>query len=74
MASFKAIIEHGSDKAQHQAWRHRGPIGKLYNLIVNIKGSSSKKKLFKSKQTELVDDNKTSHIKILRLVTNGSIQ
>jgi len=74
IASFKAIIEHGSDKAQHQAWRRRGPISKLHNLVVNIKGSSSKKKLFKSKQTELVDDNETSHTKILQLVINGSIR
>ena len=74
MASFEAIIEHGSDEARHQAWRRRGPIGKLHNLVVNIKGSSSKKKLFESKQTELVDDDKTSYTKILRLVTNGGIR
>ena len=74
MASFEAIIEHGSDEARHQAWRRRGPIGKLHNLVVNIKGSSSKKKLFESKQTELVDDDETSHTKILRLVTNGGIR
>lgn len=74
IASFEAIIEHGSDEARHQAWRRRGPIGKLHNLVVNIKGSSSKKKLFESKQTELVDDDETSHTKILRLVTNGGIR
>jgi hypothetical protein len=74
VATFEAIIAHGSDEAQHQAWQRRGPIGKLHNLVISIKGSSSKRKLFESKQTELVDDDETSHTKILRLVTNGGIR
>jgi sporulation protein YlmC with PRC-barrel domain len=55
--------------------QRRGPIGKLHNLVINIKASSIRRALFESKQTEVTDESgETSHTRILRLVTNRGIR
>jgi hypothetical protein len=55
--------------------QHRGPIRKLYNLVTNIKASSTRRALFESKQTEVTDESgETSHTRILQLVTNRGIR
>jgi hypothetical protein len=75
VADLDAILQHGSKEAQHKAMQRRGPIRKLHNLVTNIKASSARRILFESKQTEVADEHsETSHSKILRLVTNGSIR
>jgi hypothetical protein len=74
-AKFESIMDYGSEAAKHLAWQRRGPIGKLHNLVTNIKASSSRRALFESKQSELIDeDGDTAHAKIYRLVTNGGIR
>jgi hypothetical protein len=75
VADLEAILQHGSEEAQHKAMQRRGPIGKLHNLVTNIKASSARRALFESKQTEVADESgETSHTRILRLVTNGGIR
>jgi hypothetical protein len=55
--------------------QRRGPIRKLHNLVTNIKASSARRALFESKQTEVADESgEASHMRILRLVTNGGIR
>jgi hypothetical protein len=55
--------------------QRRGPIGKLHNLVTNIKASSAHRALFESKQMEVTDESgETSHTRILRLVTNRGIR
>jgi hypothetical protein len=68
-------MDYRSEATKHLIWQRRGPIRKLYNLVTNIKASSSRRALFESKQSELIDeDSNTAHIKIYRLVTNGGIR
>jgi hypothetical protein len=75
VADLKAILQYGSEEAQHKAMQRRGPIRKLYNLVTNIKASSIRKALFESKQTEVTDESgETSYTRILWLVTNGGIR
>ncbi|KAM0698006.1 hypothetical protein Q7P36_002860 [Cladosporium allicinum] len=74
VTSFETILEHGSEEEQHRAWQFKGPVGKLHNLVNHIKANNSRRVVFESKQTEVIDEGDTSHTKILRLVRNGGIR
>jgi len=49
VASFEAVMNGSDDVAKLMAWRKKGPVGKLHNTVIQIKGSSSSRLLFKSK-------------------------
>lgn len=74
MTSLETTLKYGSKEQQHHAWLSKGPIGKLYNLVTHIKANNLRIAIFESKQSEVIADSETPHIKILRLVTNGGIR
>ena len=51
------------------AWRKKGPIGKLYNLVTHVKGSPARRFYFESKQREV-----DPALPVYKLVTNGGIR
>jgi hypothetical protein len=51
------------------AWRKKGPVGKLHNLVVHVKGSPARRRYFESKQKK-VDE----QLPVYKLVTNGGIR
>jgi hypothetical protein len=75
VVDLETILQHGSEEEQHRAWQRHGPIGRLHNLVTHIKANNRGRALFESKQVEAnIESGETSHIKILRLVTNGGIR
>lgn len=73
---FDTTLRNGSDEEKLIAWRRKGPIGKLHNVMVHIKGKSRRRTAFEKNQlqalTEVGDDAATA--KIYRVVVNGGIR
>jgi hypothetical protein len=74
VASFEAVINSDDDVAKLTAWRKKGPVRKLYNTVIQIKGSSSSKLLFESKQRQSSVSEDSDIMKIYRVVVNGGIR
>ena len=56
VSRFEAIL-HGKDElAKLQAWRKKGPIGKLHIVIRHARASPARREFFKSKQREAAPD------------------
>ena len=58
-----------SDQKALTAWRKKGPVGKLHNLVIHVKSSPARRNYFESKQKEL-----DPVLPVYRLVTNGGIR
>ena len=69
IAAFNATIATKDEATRLQAWRKKGPIGKLHLLVVHIKHSNQRRVFFESKQREA--GGKAS--KLYRVVLNGGI-
>jgi hypothetical protein len=52
----QANITLGREQERLEAWRKKGPVGKLHNLIVFIRGSTQRKELFKNVSEATVDE------------------
>jgi hypothetical protein len=76
VSSFEAVINGGDDESKLTAWRKKGPVGKLHNTVIQIKGSSSSRLLFESKQRQsfVADDEDSEVVKLYRVVVNGGIR
>jgi hypothetical protein len=62
----------GSLRNEHaalKAWRKKGPVGKLHNLIVHIRGSPARRRYFESKQKEVEPLEP-----VYRVVYNGGVR
>ena len=56
VSHFEAIL-HGKDElAKLQAWRKKGPIGKLHIVIRHARASPARRQFFKNKQREAIPD------------------
>lgn len=63
-------LQSKDEQARLQAWRKKGPIGKLHNLVIHIRNSPARRIFFESKQRESLNDSN----KIYRIVLNGGIR
>jgi hypothetical protein len=57
------------EKAALAAWRKKGPVGKLHNLVIHIKESSARRQYFESKQKEVDPE-----LPVYRVVVNGGVR
>jgi hypothetical protein len=68
-----AIEQFNKDVTSEQkalaAWRKKGPVGKLYNLVFHVKGSPARRLFFESKQRQIDE-----RLPVYKLVTNGGIR
>lgn len=71
VSAFEETINTADKQAKLRAWRKKGPIGKLHNLVLHIKDNSSRRELFEAKQRE-ADTQATQAI--YRAVINGGIR
>ena len=58
-----------NEKTALQAWRKKGPVGKLHNLMIHIKGSPARRQFFESKQKEVDPE-----LPAYKIVINGGIR
>jgi hypothetical protein len=65
------FVRTGDEAGQLEAWRKKGPIGRLHNLVVHIKHNSNRWLFFESKQREAAGDDGA---KLYRAVLNGGIR
>jgi hypothetical protein len=50
VSAFEATLKSDNEEAKLNAWRKKGPVGKLHNTVIHIKETVSQRRLFKSKQ------------------------
>jgi len=70
VSEFEAVTRGHDGQAALQAWRRKGPIGKLHNLVIHALSSPARIEFFKSKQREASDDEE----RLYQLVINGGIK
>jgi hypothetical protein len=58
-----------NERTAIMAWRRKGPVGKLHNLVVHVKGSPARRRLFEDKQRHL-----NTSLPVYKLVTNGGVR
>jgi hypothetical protein len=58
------------EQATLKAWRKRGPVSKLHNLVVHARASPLRRAVFKAKQREAIEDARY----LFELVSNGGIR
>jgi hypothetical protein len=56
VSHFEAILRGKDELAKLQAWRKKGPIGKLHIVVRHARASPARREFFKSKQREAVPD------------------
>jgi hypothetical protein len=62
VTTFEGVLRTGDEAGRLEAWRKKGPIGRLHNLVVHIKDNSSRRLFFESKQRETAGDEERSCI------------
>jgi hypothetical protein len=70
VSRFEAILRSKDDVAILQAWRKKGPVGKLHNIVLHARDNPSRRAFFQSKQREAGVDCK----RLYELVVNGGIR
>jgi hypothetical protein len=72
VSHFEAIL-HGKDElAKLQAWRKKGPIGKLHIVIRHARASPARRQFFKSKQREAIPNAERIYSLVLDRGSNGT--
>lgn len=76
ITDLDTTLRNSSEEAQLRAWRKRGPVGKLHNLMVTIKGSRKQREIFERKQRKAIDEAGDEPVvtKIYRVILNGGIR
>lgn len=70
VSTFEDTLHTANEQAKLLAWRRKGPIGKLHNLILHIKANNRRREVFEAKQRELLPDAR----QVYRAVINGGIR
>lgn len=70
VSQFEAILRGQDSLKALQAWRKKGPIGKLHNIVIHALSSPVRTEYFKSKQREAYGDSE----RLYHLVINGGIK
>jgi hypothetical protein len=71
VTTFVGIFRTDDEPGRLEAWRKKGPIGRLHNLVVHIKDNSNRRLVFESKQREATGDDGA---KLYRVVLNSGIR
>lgn len=66
VSRFEAALRSKDEASRLDAWRRKGPIGKLYNLVVHIKSGSARRRFFEAKQGE-------TDTRLYRVIVNGGV-
>lgn len=69
VTEFERIQQTADELDKLKAWRKRGPLGKLHNLIVHARCSPKRREFFKRKQKDVNPDTR-----VFELVLNGGIR
>lgn len=67
VSQFEAAVRSKDEASRLAAWRKKGSIGKLRNLIVHIKSGSARRRFFEAKQRE-------TDMRLYRVILNGGIR
>jgi hypothetical protein len=70
VSQFEQALRSRNEIAKLQAWRKKGPIGKLHNIVLHARATPRRREFFASKQKEANPDYK----RLYELVTNGGIR
>lgn len=69
IAAFARVQGTHDEIARLKAWRKKGPIGKLHNIVIHARWSPARRELFKAKQRDTKPDER-----IFELVINGGVR
>ena len=67
VSKFEAVLRSKDESSRLDAWRKKGPIGKLHNLVVHIKSGSARRRFFEAKQGE-------TDTRLYRVIVNGGVR
>lgn len=67
VCQFEAAARSKDEASRLAAWRKKGPIGKLHNLIVHVKSGAARRRFFEAKQRE-------TDVRLYRVILNGGIR
>ena len=70
LSQFENLLRTKDELAKLLAWRKKGPIGKLHNLVVHARTTPSRRQFFKSKQREVTADGE----RLYELIATGGIR
>ena len=70
ISKFEEALRTKDEQLKLAAWREKGPIGKLHNLMLHARAKLARRAFFKSKQKEAMPDAE----RLLHLVINGGIK
>ena len=70
LSQFEDVLRGKDELAKLQAWRKKGPIGKLHNVIIHVCRSTARRQFFRSKQKEAYPETE----RLYQLVVNGGIR
>jgi hypothetical protein len=70
VSQFEHTLKLRDEQAILQAWRKKGPVGKLHNIIVHARETPARRAFFVSKQREANNDCR----RLYQLVINGGIR
>jgi len=71
VTQFESVLRGNDQAAIIRAWRKKGPLGKLHNIIIHARWNPQRRALFKAKQREAADSD-AAHL--FELVINGGIR
>jgi hypothetical protein len=67
VSQFEATLRSKDETSRLVAWRKKGPVGRLHNLIVHVKSGSVRRRFFEAKQRE-------TDTRLYRVIVNGGIR
>jgi hypothetical protein len=67
VSKFEAALRSKDESSRLDAWRKKGPIGKLHNLVVHIKSGSARRRFFEAKQGE-------TDTRLYRVIVTGGVR
>ena len=70
VSRFETTLRSRNEVDVLKAWRKKGPVGKLHNLVLYVRSSPSRRAFFQSKQREADAD----AVRLYQLVYNGGIR
>jgi hypothetical protein len=70
VVSFQRAIRDSNEESQMKAWRDKGPLGKLHNIVKHARYSESRRIIFKAKQREADHESE----RLFELIQNGGVR
>ena len=72
VSQFEATLRSSNDELEHlKAWRKKGPVGKLHNIVIHARATPARREFFMSKQREASSEDSK---RLYQLVVNGGIR